>query len=550
MHADSSDRLRNCPLIQVNFALDPEAQCMISEIVLKSFLRSDHPVLKSEIDRGVVCLGSIQPWTFCFVTTCVEARLLEGSRAEVNCAGKSNDQLTGIFFAATSFGHDWLVVPCLQAMDACVEPMEFVRDYYKVYVRALATSLFRSYFRSTLNTCLVFNALSKLPQGWINGLSRNLPNLFQDIQVATKGANKTLQQINEGPKDIYRLQPTNIPFEESVSFRVKEWVDSRANLAEAQSDGAGWDKKTNDSIEEYTQELDRAEYQRQVDPRGDDNQTDFQVMQAEVQDADDEFGADVPSAADFDNAWNDNATWSGIPATYEPVATASQRMDTASESAVANDGRTQADDGYHGLTAREVARATGVQDLFSANARDAFEARARMSWAAVQRVAPVDHAVGTGASIFGPVNPNMDHAPAGQVHTQAPYDGMPEHAPAGQVHTQVPYGMPDTAPSSQLATHTQVPFNGMPHPAPYTQAYPYRGRSSGFGSTVHVGHGVMHPTAAGDYGLAGHTMVARMNSPRMTSDLNGGTLYFRAGDIITNVVSWNPADKSSSLIFV
>ena len=210
-------------------------------------------------------------------------------------------------------------------------------------------------------------------------------------------------------------------------------------------------------------------------------------------------------------------------ATYEPVATASQRIDTASESAVANDGRTQARRWScdHGLTAREVARATGVQDsdLFSANARDAFEARARMSWAAVHRAAPVDHAVGTGASIFGPVNPNMNPAPA------------------GQVHTQVPYGVPDTAPSSQLATHTQVPFNGMPHPAPYTQAYPYRGGSSGFGSTVHVGHGVMHPTAAGNYGLAGRTMVARMESPRMTSDLNGRTLYFRAGDIITNVVS-------------
>ena len=176
----------------MTFSLDPEAKCVISEIVLGSFLGSNHPGLKSDIDRGAVCLGAIQPWTFCFVTSCVEARLLEGCRAKVNCDGKSNDQLTGIFFAATSFGHDWLVVPCLQAMDACVEPMEFVRDYYKVYLRGLATPLFRSYFRSTLNTCLVFNPLSKLPQGWVNGLSRNLPDLFQDIQIATKGANKTL----------------------------------------------------------------------------------------------------------------------------------------------------------------------------------------------------------------------------------------------------------------------------------------------------------------------------------------------------------------------
>jgi hypothetical protein len=103
------------------------------------------------------------------------------------------------------------------------------------------------------------------------------------------------------------------------------------------------------------------------------------------------------------------------------------------------------------------------------------------------------------------------------------------------------------APSPSMTTHhirsmstpandAQVsPTRRRPAPAPldlHPMAMPNYVRPVGYAQQVHVGNGLMHPTAPGPYGLAGRTMIATRDSDANCS------LYFRAGDTITNVVSF------------
>ncbi|RMD42003.1 hypothetical protein DV735_g3086, partial [Chaetothyriales sp. CBS 134920] len=97
----------------------------------------------------------------------------------------------------------------------------------------------------------------------------------------------------------------------------------------------------------------------------------------------------------------------------------------------------------------------------------------------------------------------------------------------GGKQTSLPAGIHAALPHSD-----EAPI-GMPHSVP----------NFGFNRAVSVGNGMMHPTSMGAYGLAGRTMVATRDSGMDC------TLFFRAGDVISNIVPLYPNAGQTSAPF-
>lgn len=201
----------------------------------------------------------------------------------------------------------------------------------------------------------------------------------------------------------------------------------------------------------------------------------------------------------------------------------SDRMEVASASAVANDGWTTTEQDQDLAGSWDNSRptqtpqyvtddswSTGNIQLVAPSAQPArttrFTAGApRQSPRAAPSPSSTTHDIRT---INTPTNPILVHNPMAARRPPS-YGPGPPYIPSASGSDLPPMAMPNYVPGA------------------------------GFIQQAHVGNGLMHPTAPGPYGLAGRTMIASRNSDMMCS------IYFQAGDRITNVVSLHNAGLGS-----
>jgi hypothetical protein len=150
---------------------------------------------------------------------------------------------------------------------------------------------------------------------------------------------------------------------------------------------------------------------------------------------------------------------------------------------------------------------------------------------------------GTGAIVNQPA-PAPAPAPANDPALQRPPFQQLPAPPSSTAPPLKHYAQPDlTIPilhDPVTASRSQMEMNHPPFPMPTPTVFPHPGDGPigmphyipylGYNHYVSLGNGMLHTTSPGLYGLAGRTMIATMDSGWDCS------LYFRAGDIITNAV--------------
>ncbi|RMZ87381.1 hypothetical protein DV736_g5394, partial [Chaetothyriales sp. CBS 134916] len=168
-------------------------------------------------------------------------------------------------------------------------------------------------------------------------------------------------------------------------------------------------------------------------------------------------------------------------------------------------------------------------------------------------------------------DPGISHGNDGPTHGRAvvsspSWTQVVPQLPATSATSLPPFNPPSGSPDSERVrsrvtfssgqcSQTQVdpvaaPLNQheriqRPFPMPPPPAFPYPGEDLigmphyvpklGYNRVVSIGNGMIHPTSTGVYGLAGRAMVAKRDSGFDC------TLFFQAGDIISNVVSVPPS---------
>lgn len=511
--------------IRVRFDSDPAIFYVHLE-VLERLLRPTTGLRPTEIAQREVTVKGTTAWSFNFLLRF----LYRGSPFFVppNVSALSNAQLADLFLAASKFGHTEIVDECLNALHHDVPVDILLRDLKVVYDEGQADTGFRACFRRKLRDSLLFkcpdgNFGDQLTRDIAEGgpLASDSAKALVDVVVELSSQWSTDNEWNAGApghalgahdQSGWRVGETRTPHTNVENSTVRcahhdspeELWFSCARQSQPTRDEAGWTRsgwvETATPSESNGNDWAEPAYRSSDDwtatePRN--NAWDNAISASQrLQDA-------VNHNPQYENGWD----WSAVRAS-------SDRMEMASASAVAHDGWTSHDQDV--ANSWDAPNPGQLLSVVNGSAQPGVEGQVEASSA--REPATTQFAAGNTRRRLPPASSWSDSN-----HT------TPNAPPRQPRQTAA-----SKAPVAARLIPTLPPPNIQATPAPHVppEAMPNYVHPFGFIRSAHVGNGLMHPTAPGLYGLAGRTMMAIRNSDNLTC-----SLYFKAGDIITNVVS-------------
>ncbi len=529
-HTDGINSEMSSPTIKV--MLDDGNAFFLQKDILRSFFGKFAERFQSLLSKHCISLADVSAWVFSYLVRCIYGRKWE-SPATLQLSKFPNDKLVELYLTAKRFGQDWLLVPCMQAIDPNVSFRKYVNDLKGVYDRGEADDTFRAYFKRGFGACML-----------LHNLPLSIPPHHSELVTTMLEVGGTIAsdiKLALMDKDTPGAEPKpSIAWGNDIDYEASSDRSKNYETATLCRHCGGLPGGEDDSVGpcncgdcyQPTSALKKASglsksggmetalsTESAADAQGDGGHRSHTDWEGPVRTRQTSSpGGDVQRASQqlhnfIDHTelyYRDNWRGDGFPAS-------SEREEIASGSAIANDGWT-----------------------VNQRVRDG-----RWDAPTVGQLTPVDNATAWAAEPRQ-LAPISQHVPE-RSHESAFYPRRQLQSPAvsfSSAMTPPPRGRAPSnlAPAILPAQYPDLPFNA-PHPsglrssAPYTYHVPPHGMPNyvhpfGYARQAHVGNGIMHSTAPGLYGLAGRTMVAISPSEGLSS-----RLYFQAGDHITNVVS-------------
>ena len=489
--AAAAARVSN-PQVQVYVGLEPQQLFHVQRSEMEQFLNVE------TLKLDMIYLSDLQPSTFMQIRDCLQA-VTTSVRLILSKFGTTpyeDDEAAQFFSGASAYGHDWLAVECLDAIDVRRDVEAFVRFFKLVYNASSPTQVVRDHFTQSfakiLHSILDVHGASDSPAplrdaaSYLTSVSEKGGPLASDMTEAliqhlikqsgdailswSTNARPEAENHEQGYADRKWGSPSpyaghwDFSSHGADTYTGKDsWGPSGPNPDHPRS---GWAESAAPSEAEDMSRNGWNDGAEDVRPQVHwDLENTFHTLD----------GVGRPSAPSYEDDWGraaipHNITWD----------------ETVSASEVANDGRDTAVDtrDYAGIPALEVPTVNAARD---------------------SRLPDYSRPTPTGEQ--------SGQVAAAQVPRALP-PSAPEPPPKMAHSNDMPPGPPF------------IPWYGQKPTAWPPYHYPY-----GYITSVHTGNGRMHPSAPGPYGLAGESHVALRDSGWDCE------LSFRSGDVITNVVS-------------
>ena len=519
-HADNRDSELDSTRIKVLF--DDGPSLAVQKDVLLRFLGKHAKMFEGIMSQQTFRLTPTSIWAFGYLSCCIERRA-KGSQQALKLSKLSNGRLVDLYLTAKHFDHDWILVPCLQAIDPRVDFREYVDDLKRVYDSGEADETFRAYFKNRFAVCMLLHELPvSMPPRCSDALATTLGvdgTIASDIKLAVMeetAAGAEPKPTSSWSYDI-DLDASIDRTEASVSDGNGGWDIGPSGWSDPQEPTAMPKTKAASTKTGFVETAPSSEFGADAWGRGDDRSyADWEQPASnrrlatplnDVHRASQSMHNVIESGGP---AYANNWGWDGIQAS-------SERMEVASASAVANDGWTVNEN-----TQGDTWGASTDQQFVPRNIADEWDTAPR--WVS-HRARSIPHPAQEAA--FYPQRQLQGPAPSSSSATPPPSRRA--------LPTPFAASAPARVPDLPFHASTPVHFGGFAHTAYDIPpiGMPNYVHPFGYARQAHVGNGIMHPTAPGLYGLAGSIMYTIRASDGIFTNL-----YFQAGEKITNVVSY------------